>query len=115
MQVVYEIKDENGVTDKERNLKQHHTIPLGALVEVVGESLDEHGCRLFVVNHSRDCDGTPLYDLSFNPNVMTYINELKAEVAMGTDGFGLGANLISQYNMQITKHFSAESLVFVSF
>jgi hypothetical protein len=50
-----------------------HNIPLGALVEVVGlepedgKSNELNGLRLLVVRHGRDCDGTPLYTLSFKP------------------------------------------------
>jgi len=51
---------ETGKTYREENNEKIHNIPLGTLVEV-GE-----GLRLFVVQHDRDCDGTPLYSLSFD-------------------------------------------------
>jgi hypothetical protein len=41
-----------------------HTIPLGTLVEVDLDYVAEHGIRGFVVEHTRDCDGTPLYAIS---------------------------------------------------
>lgn len=57
-----------------------HKYPLGTLVEVkvsivdgessgdTGSVIDLHGtCKLYVVGHSRDCDGTPLYELSAIP------------------------------------------------
>ena len=47
--------------DREENLAKKHNIPLGSLVEL------EDGARLWVVNRSRDCDGTPHYDLAVNP------------------------------------------------
>lgn len=57
-----------------------HKIPLGAIVEVnvkiysdcpsVGTELKLTGrCKLMVVKHHRDCDGTPLYVLSDIPVV----------------------------------------------
>lgn len=70
--VVHDIVEENGKTVKENNLAKQHLIPLGTLVEITYENEFEEpedrvkGLRLFVVNHSRDCDGTPLYDLSLD-------------------------------------------------
>ena len=62
--------DNPGKTIREVNLEKQHEIPLGALVEIKGfEEYDYHryenGLRLYVVKHLRDCDGTPLYGLSF--------------------------------------------------
>jgi hypothetical protein len=60
----------NGPTIKEENLKQQHNIPVGSLVEVKYANWHRDGCcikvhvRLWVFNHSRDCDGTPLYTLA---------------------------------------------------
>lgn len=51
---------ETGKTYREENNEKVHNIPIGSLVEV------ENGLRLFVVAHERDCDGTPLYALSFD-------------------------------------------------
>ena len=65
------IIEENGFTVKQKNI---HNIPIGTLVEIIyDDRCDEEenptfGCRLFVVAHHHDCDGTPLYDLSFNKN-----------------------------------------------
>lgn len=56
----------NPKTDKtyrEENSELRHNIPIGSLVEY-----DETGIRLFVVSHKRDCDQTPLYCLSPDPN-----------------------------------------------
>ena len=50
--------DPDGSTYREVNLSLEHNIPVGTLVEL------EDGVRLWVVYHSRDCDGTPLYELS---------------------------------------------------
>ena len=50
-----------GKTYREENAERQHVIPIGALV-----GLDD-GVRLFVVHHGRDCDQTPLYYLSHDP------------------------------------------------
>ena len=50
--------DVSGKTWKEKNMELRHNIPITALVEL------ETGVRLFVVRHTRDCDGTPLYVVS---------------------------------------------------
>ena len=47
---------------REENNALKHKIALKTLVET------ENGLRLFVVSHDRDCDGTPLYSLSFDIN-----------------------------------------------
>ena len=47
-----------GKTYRQENSELVHNIPLGTLVEL------ETGARLFVVHLTRDCDMTPLYDLS---------------------------------------------------
>lgn len=48
---------ETGKTTRQANLEKVHTVPLGSLVQL------ETGVRLFVVEHVRDFDGTPLYNL----------------------------------------------------
>jgi len=63
---------ETGKTYREENNAKSHNIPLGTLVEVDFDDSylesPKKGLRLFVVGHDRDCDGTPLYSLSFNKN-----------------------------------------------
>ena len=68
--VEWAIVEGNGRTIKENNLDKPHNIPIGTLVEVKydewcgnGACLKVHA-RLWVVKHTRDCDGTPLYTLS---------------------------------------------------
>lgn len=51
-------EDAHGRTYKEVNMEKTHSHPIGSLVEL------KDGVRLWVVYHSRDCDGTPLYELS---------------------------------------------------
>lgn len=63
---------ETGKTYREENNSKSHNIPLGTLVEVDFDDSylesPKKGLRLFVVGHDRDCDGTPLYSLSFDKN-----------------------------------------------
>lgn len=64
------IVEENGKTIRENNLLVSHNIPVGTLVEVKYDEWHGDGAcakihaRLWVVEHTRDCDGTPLYALS---------------------------------------------------
>ena len=48
---------ETGKTYRQTNEDKIHTVTLGSLVEL------ETGVRLFIVEHVRDFDGTPLYNL----------------------------------------------------
>lgn len=60
------INKDSGKTYREENESKKHNIPLGTMVEVIEDDSHESlGIRLFVVYHYRDCDGTPLYGLSF--------------------------------------------------
>ena len=52
-----------GKSYREENLEKQHNIPLGSLVEIDDP---ENPLRLYVVEHVRDFDGTPLYSLSFD-------------------------------------------------
>lgn len=62
-------KDPQGRTYRQVNAEKTHAIPLGALVEVAGsEGFRMNGVRLFVVMQGRDCDQTPMYWLSADPN-----------------------------------------------
>jgi len=62
-------------TDKEDtpNFEKEHSIPLKAFVELDCDYDERHGCRGYVVDHQRDCDGTPLYGISFNPTLADYL------------------------------------------
>lgn len=69
MELVFigDIVEKNGKTVKENNLKKVHNIPVGSLVEIDYENDEEYkGVRLYVVCLTRDCDGTPLYNLCHN-------------------------------------------------
>ena len=77
---VGDIVEANGKTWKENNLEIKHNIPLGKLVEINWENGEYNGVRLFVVSHGRDCDGTPLYGLSFDKNAGTDLLETEREI-----------------------------------
>lgn len=62
---IADLKDPNdlqGRSYREVNAEKLHNIPIGALVEL------ENGARAFVVQHTRDCDQTPLYSLAIDPD-----------------------------------------------
>ena len=67
---VSDIVEPNGKTIRENNMEQQHNIPIGELVEVKYTEWHNDGAceaicaRLWVVAHTRDCDGSPLYSLS---------------------------------------------------
>lgn len=73
-----DIREKNGKTIRENNLELTHKIPLGTLVEINHEDSKYHGLRVFVVRHDRDCDGTPLYALSFDKDICQQIENYKA-------------------------------------
>ena len=113
--MVSDIVEENGKTVRQNNMKKTHSIPLGYLVEIDGSGgADEyHGVRLWVVKHSRDCDGTPLYDLSFEPNAQNELDELEAEKESSKRDQMLWALWSANHwrtSGKIVRHFSEESL-----
>lgn len=113
---VHDYVEPNGRSIRENNYDRQHTIPLGAIVEVVYDDRDEDedsqtfGLRLFVVNHSRDCDGTPLYDLSYSRTAFKDHQELlEAEKS----GDRLATLLRWQASGRLLRHYSAECLKIV--
>ena len=71
MEMVYnQVNPATGRTYREDNLARKHGIPIGTLVEVQFDTWFGGGAcwkvhaRLWVVKHTRDCDGTPLYSLN---------------------------------------------------
>jgi hypothetical protein len=70
VEMVHDFVEANGKTIKQNNLEKQHQIPIGTLVEVKFDTWFGDGAcwkvhaRLWVVEHTRDCDGTPLYGLS---------------------------------------------------
>lgn len=67
---IADIVENNGRTIRQNNLSLKHNIPIGTLVEVTFDTWFGDGAcwkvhaRLFVVDHTRDCDGSPLYTIS---------------------------------------------------
>lgn len=62
---VSDIVEGNGKTWRENNLAKEHKIAIGRLVECISS-----GMRLWVWGHSRDCDGTPLYHLTLDRDLI---------------------------------------------
>ena len=60
------VNPDSGKTYREENMEKVHNIPCGVMVEVKMENPKHSGLRLWVVAQERDCDGTPLYALSFD-------------------------------------------------
>lgn len=115
--MVSDIVEANGLTVKENNLAKTHDVPLGTLVEITYESeYDEpqekmKGLRLFVVNHSRDCDGTPLYDLSFKRDAHIEYQKYEQELKTLTGQEWALTNLLKwQAQGHITRHWGRESI-----
>lgn len=83
---VGDLVEDNGMTVKQNNMQLKHKIPLGALVEISYDSQYEepkdntNGLRLFVVEHARDCDGTPLYGLSFYRDAKTELDRIIQDI-----------------------------------
>lgn len=73
-----------GKTYREENKERSHAIPIGELVEFKLSQWHGDGCcqkihaRMWVVLHSRDCDGTPLYGVSKwkDPSFAKQVNEI---------------------------------------
>lgn len=94
----------NGLTQRENNMAIAHAIPLHSMVRI--NDVDGYSGRtMFVAGHSRDCDGTPLYDLSKTRNSTpvenwdTHFGEECLTVIAGPDAkifhmIGINANTI---------------------
>lgn len=85
-----------------------HDIPLFTLVEVDCIGINEHGLRLYVQGYSRDCDGTPLYDLTHDATM----------VGKNIDEKPASTHPMEQYGHimdkgKVTRHFSAECLTII--
>ena len=61
--------DPQGRTYRQINEAKTHGIPVGTLVEIIGDESERGGVRLFVVAHHRDCDGTPLYAMAWDTDI----------------------------------------------
>ncbi len=85
--LVSDMVESNGKTVRENNMDTNHAYPLGALVEICYEDSDDdennNGIRLFVVNHERDCDGTPLYCMAPTKTAYEKVLQYKTELERG--------------------------------
>jgi hypothetical protein len=81
---VADIIEPNGKTIRENNRELTHGIPVGTLVEVQYDVWHGDGAcskvhaRLYVLAHNRDCDGTPVYTLGYDPEA--YVEYSKKQV-----------------------------------
>lgn len=116
---VGDLVEQNGKTWKENNLEIQHAIPLGTIVEISYEAYPDeedntNGLRLFVVNHSRDCDGTPLYDLSFDKNIYKEYDKLDKKIKNRDFEDAMDESITKafywQTNGKILRHYGEESL-----
>ena len=109
---VHHIVGEDGLTDKQRNLSKEHTIPLYTLVEIGGDTTS-NGMRLYVQGHSRDCDGTPLYDLTHDYAVVgkDFSNEALCRIRDTKDEYTHFFAIVD--SGKIVRHYSAESLTVI--
>jgi hypothetical protein len=70
------VNPQTGQTWREENLARTHGIPVGALVEIVSDpeypddERENDGLRLLVAHRGRDCDETPLYWLTAQPETV---------------------------------------------
>lgn len=111
-----DVVEENGLTIRENNMRSHHSIAIGTLVEVNCDYIEEHGVRLFVCSHDRDCDGTPLYGLSFNKNAGKEVEKIENDLKKldrSTDEYAFTFWALRKVEGSITSGFSEESLVIV--
>lgn len=119
IQFVSEIIEENGLTVRQNNMNKTHNIPIGAIVEILPNSAidsdlfdDEDsaaGLRLFVVEHSRDCDGTPLYALSFDRDAVKELEKAEKNYKNNPDDI-LCLAVLWMFKGRIDRGYSEESL-----
>ncbi len=73
IRTISSVVEKNSKTIRENNMEKMHAIPVGTLVEVKYDEWHGDGAcskvhaRLFVIEHARDCDGTPMYTLAPRP------------------------------------------------
>jgi hypothetical protein len=99
--------EKNGKTVRENNLARQHSIPLGALVDFEYEEYFGNGAgvagraRMYVVDHARDCDGTPLYWLASAPREKWCVPGMSAALALQAPPLSLqGLYLASCYHLK---------------
>lgn len=74
MKNVSDLIESNGKTVKENNLSKKHNVPFGTLVEIDSDN-DNEKLRVYVVGHTRDCDGEPLYQFSYDKYLAEWLEK----------------------------------------
>lgn len=100
----------------------NHKVEIGTLVEIttdckIGEFASNYkGVRLFVVGYHEDCDGSPLYKLSFDQNAVKYVNQESNDFESNKDSTIVNLLLASLYKAkgQITDGWGEDSFVVVN-
>lgn len=101
---------EDGRTIRDKNNEKKHELPLYTLVEVNIPNDAHHGIRLFVQSYSRDCDGTPLYNLTYDLELVGKgVHSLKD--ANSKEAFDRDFYLVDMG--KILTHYSIDSLVVI--
>jgi len=110
---------ENDKTIKEDNMEKTHSIPIGTLVEVkYNEWLGDGACkkvhaRLWVCEHIRDYDGTPLYSLSEKkPGPMTD-PVFEDRALLTNEGFPISAKVVENMMNGVKYGFTEDRLTVV--
>lgn len=104
--IVSNIVEENGKTVHQNNMEKEHAVPIGTLVEITYENEYEEedervkGLRLFVVDHQRDCDGTPLYGLSFSLGAKKDLDSIERSIEKGSYSSQAEYNLLVMLKWQ---------------
>lgn len=121
--MVSDIVEANGKTIRQNNLEREHDISIGSLVEITCDPEWEdpenprNGLRLFVVNHSRDCDGTPLYDMSFELGVYQVWLDTQQKIKNRDFENSMDEALTKwvhhESSGKILRHFGRESLIVI--
>lgn len=92
-------------------MTEKHVIPLGTLVEIVGDGgCLNNGVRLFVGRHSFDCDQTPLYDLVFDKDYIGMTLD-KHQEGVSKEYY---AAFASMYNAKYDSGYTKECLKIIS-
>lgn len=112
-----DLVESNGNTVRQNNLMLDHNIPIGTMVEIIFEEDQQHGMRVFIAEHSRDCDGTPTYGLTMDPSVSDKISELTTHMnnhPHGSSDHQAYDQLIKIYQMKIDGCWGEDSLKVIS-
>ncbi len=88
--------DSAGRSYRQVNAELLHTIPIGSLVEL------ESGERLYVAQHGRDCDMTPLYTLTMRD----YLDEPNELIRRARYFGGYGEESLTVIRLPLSANYS---------